>query len=119
VLVSARLRADTDSRNPNAAGVRSYFGDDATRYAARSPVTHAQRCALPVLVAIAEHENPLLDVYGLEFAHRLAQERGQAPRFVQCAGHNHMSIMAHFDSGDDTLGSEILRFWQGVPVDPR
>jgi hypothetical protein len=85
-------------------------------HAARSPITHAHRCALPVLVAIAEHENPLLDVYGLEFAHRLAQVRGQAPRIVQCAGHNHMSIMAHFDSGDDTLGREILQFWAGGAV---
>lgn len=114
VLVSARLRADTDARNPNAGAVRSYFGDDPTLYEARSPMTHAQRCPLPVLVAIAEHDNPLLDVYGLEFAHRLAQERGHAPRVVQCMGHNHMSIMAHFDTGEETLGREILRFWRAI-----
>jgi acetyl esterase len=117
VLVSARLRADTSERNPNAEAVRSYFGPDASLYDQRSPVTHAHRCAIPVMVAIAQHENPLLDVYGLEFAHRLARHRGEAPRIVQCAGHNHMSIMAHFDSGDDTLGREVLAFWaaQGTP----
>lgn len=112
VLVSGRLRADAEARNPNAAAVRSYFGDDASQYAARSPVTHAHRCRLPVMLAVAEYDNPLLDVYGLEFAQRLAESRGRAPRFVQCAGHNHMSIMAHFDSGDDTLGEEILAFWR-------
>ncbi|QJW85760.1 alpha/beta hydrolase fold domain-containing protein [Ramlibacter terrae] len=115
VLASARLRADDSARNPNAGAVRSYFGDDAALYEARSPVTHAARCALPVLVAIAEHDNPLLDVYGLEFAHRIAARDGTAPRVVQCAGHNHMSIMAHFGSGEDALGPEILRFWEALP----
>jgi acetyl esterase/lipase len=114
VLVSARLRADADARNPNAAAVASYFGADASQYVDRSPVTHAHRCRAPVLVAIAQYENPLLDVYGLEFAHRLAQARGHAPRFVQCSGHNHMSLMAHFDSGDDILGREILAFWRSL-----
>jgi acetyl esterase len=114
VLVSGRLRADTDPRNPNAAGVRSYFGDDPSAYGARSPVSHAHRCPVPVMVAFSEYENPLLDVYALEFARRIAQHLGHAPRVVQCAGHNHMSIMAHFDSGDDTLGREILEFWRGI-----
>lgn len=112
VLVSGRLRADTDPVNPNAAAVSSYFGADTALHDERSPVTHAHRCTLPVLVAIAQYDNPLLDVYGLEFAHRVAQARGQAPRFVQCLGHNHMSIMAHFDSGEETLGREILAFWR-------
>ena len=41
VLISARLRADTRPENPNAAGVRAYFGDDPAVYDARSPITHA------------------------------------------------------------------------------
>lgn len=57
---------------------------------------------------------PLLDAYGLEFAHRLAIAQQRAPRVVQCQGHNHMSIMAHFDSGEETLGREILQFWSRV-----
>lgn len=110
VLISARLRADVSPANPNAAGVRAYFGDDAALYEARSPVAFADRSALPVLVVTAEFENPLLDVYGLEFAHRLAAARGHAPRFLQMRGHNHMSIVAHFNSGEETLGREILDF---------
>jgi acetyl esterase/lipase len=114
VLVSARLRADVSPLNPNAAAVRAYCGDDDAALPARSPVTHAERCALPTMVVVAEHENPLLDVYGLEFAYRLAAARGRAPRFLQCRGHNHMSVMAHFGSGDEELGREILAFWARV-----
>ncbi|MBS0520306.1 MAG: alpha/beta hydrolase [Proteobacteria bacterium] len=111
VLISARLRADQLPVNPNAQGVRAYFGDDAALYDTRSPVTHAEHCRLPVLVAAAEFENPLLDVYALEFAHRLAVARGRAPRHVQMKGHNHMSIVAHFNTAEETLGRTILEFF--------
>lgn len=114
VLVSGRLRADVRDENPNALAVRSYFGEDLELYDERSPVTHAHNLKQPVMLACAEHDNPLLDVYALEFATRVAQATGSAPRFVQCMGHNHMSIMAHFDSGEETLGPEILAFWLTV-----
>ena len=111
-LVSARLEADQSPHNPNAPGVRAYFGDDTALYAARSPMRLADRPAgIPVFIAMAEFENPLLDVYALAFAHRLAAAQGQAPRVVQMRGHNHMSIMAHFNSGEEALGREILDFF--------
>jgi len=110
VLVSARLRADASPANPNADGVRAYFGPDEAAYDERSPVTYCAASRLPVLIAVAEYENPLLDVYGLEAAWRIAQARGSAPPFVRMAGHNHMSIMAHFDTGEEALGRELLDF---------
>ena len=110
VLLSGRLRADARPDNPNAAGVRAYFGDDASRYDERSPVTWAGRCALPVMIAIAEFDNPLLDVYGAEFFWKLAAARGRAPRFLRLRDHNHISMVAHFNTGEDLLGREILDF---------
>jgi acetyl esterase len=110
VLLSGRLRADALPDNPNAAGVRAYFGDDASRYDERSPVTYAERCDLPVFVAIAEYENPYLDVYGAEFFFRVAAARKQAPRFMRLPKHNHTSMVAHFNTGEELLGREILSF---------
>lgn len=115
VLVSARLEADQRSENPNAAGVRAYFGDDLARYATRSPMRLADQASIPVLIAMAEFENPLLDVYALGFAHRLAAAGGRVPRVVQMRGHNHMSIMAHFNSGEEVLGREITGFFGALP----
>ena len=110
VLLSGRLRADARPDNPNAAGVRAYFGEDGSRYDERSPVTWAGRCALPVMIAIAEFDNPLLDVYGAEFFWKLAAARGKAPRFLRLRNHNHISMVAHFNTGEDLLGREILDF---------
>ena len=111
VLLSARLTADVLPENPNAAGVRAYFGIDESLYEARSPMAHAAASALPVMIAIAEYENPLLDLYGLELAHRIAVARRRAPRFMRLAGHNHISMVAHFNTGEDLLGRAILEFF--------
>jgi acetyl esterase/lipase len=111
VLISGRLRADNRPDNPNAAGVRAYFGDDESLYEARSPVTYAAASQLPVFLAIAEFENPLLDVYGAEALHRIAVARGRAPRFLRLPRHNHISIVAHVNTGEDILGREMRDFF--------
>jgi acetyl esterase/lipase len=110
VLISARLRVDALPENPNADGVRAYFGDDADRFAACSPVTHAARLRLPLLVVNAQYENPLLDLYGLEFALAVGRARQAAPLHVAVADHNHMSIVAHFNTPEQALGEAILAF---------
>jgi acetyl esterase len=110
VLLSGRMRADALPDNPNAAGVRAYFGADESLYEERSPVSWAARCTLPVMIAIAEFENPLLDVYAAEFFWKLAAARGEASRFLRLRGHNHISIVAHFNTAEELLGREILDF---------
>ena len=111
VLISGRLRADARPDDPNAARVRAYFGDDESLYERRSPVTYAAASQLPVFLAIAEYENPLLDVYGAETLHRIAVARGRAPRFLRLPRHNHISIVAHVNSDEDVLGAEMREFF--------
>ena len=110
VLISSRLRADVLPGNPNADAVRAYYGADPSLYEARSVTTHAERLAVPVFLAAAEFENTYLDAYTAEFAHRIGMARGRMPRFMHMRGHNHSSIVAHFDSGEDALGRELLGF---------
>jgi len=111
VLISGRLRADARPDNPNAPGVRGYFGDDESQYEVRSPVTHAAASPLPMFLAIAEYENPLLDVYGAETLHCVALARGRAPRFLRLPRHNHISIVAHLNTDEDILGAEMRDFF--------
>ncbi|MGB8433237.1 MAG: alpha/beta hydrolase [Burkholderiales bacterium] len=110
ILASARVRADVLPDNPNADAVRAYFGDDTSLYEARSPVTHANDPNLPMFIAIAEFENPYLDVYGAELLHRLSLVRKRAPRFLRLTRHNHISLVAHFNTEEDIFGREILDF---------
>lgn len=110
ILISARVRADVEAENPNAFAVKAYFGEDASLYERRSPVTHAAGSKLPTFIVIAEFENPLLDVYGAELLHRMSVAARRAPRFMRLTRHNHTSIVAHFNTGEDLLGNEILDF---------
>lgn len=112
VLVSARLKADALPINPNTPGVRAYYGENERLYGLRSPMSHAARIQQPVFVVNAEFENPLLDLYGLEFAWIFAQAHGTAPLHSTFADHNHVSIMAHFNSGEHQLGEQILDFFE-------
>jgi acetyl esterase len=110
VLMCARLRADQSPENPNTPGVKAYFGDDIAGYETKAPMAYAACSAMPVFIINAEFENPLLDVYGLEFAHKLAQARRHAPRYLSARRHNHMSILAHFNTDEETVGPEIVDF---------
>lgn len=114
VLVSPRVVADTRADNPNAHGVRAYYGEDAALYADREPLGHVRADAPPTLVALAQYENPLLEFYALELAHRLAvvadRQRGPMPRVVQLMDHNHVSLMAQFNTPFNELGGPI-RDW--------
>lgn len=117
VLLSARLTADVSPENPNAEGVRAYFGDDPSRYALCSPMGYAACSAIPVLIVNAQYENPLLDIYGLEFACRVAQARRCAPHYLSVRGHNHVSIVAHFNTKEETLGRTMIDFFEtSVPA---
>jgi acetyl esterase/lipase len=110
MLISARLRADNRPDNPNAHGVRAYWGADESLYDQRSPVTHAAASKLPMLIAVAEYENPYLDVYGAELLYRVAAARGRAPEFIRLAHHNHISIIAHVNTDEDFLGGRMRAF---------
>jgi acetyl esterase/lipase len=124
VLVSARLVADVLPGNPNAAGVRAYFGDDASLHAGRSPLAFADRIDAPLMIVVAEYENPFLDTYGAAFFARVAEARQHARqppqppqplRFMQMLRHNHTSVVAHFDSGETLLGDAMRAFFDACP----
>lgn len=111
MLVSARLWADVWPDNPNAQGVRAYFGDDPALYARRSPGEHVAHARVPLFVAVAEFENPHLDTYAVRFhAEALRLGLSQPDHLLQLPRHNHTSIVAHFNSGEETLGPHLLRF---------
>jgi len=113
ILMSARLRADVSIHNPNAGPVRIYFGDDETTHEANSPLAFAKNAGEPVFLIVAQYENPLLDLYGAETYGRL-QAFGRSSKFLRVAEHNHNSIVAHFNTEEDTVGRAILAFTQDV-----
>jgi acetyl esterase/lipase len=110
IVLSGRVRADNSAENPNARKVEAYYGSDGSTYDDRSPVSHVSARSVRTMIAFAEHENPLLDIYCLELAYRLAAAQRRAPRVLRLGGHNHTSLIAHINTGEDWLGREMLSF---------
>lgn len=112
IVVSGRMRPDNRDDNPNARRVEAYYGTDTSQYDGYSPISHVDANSVPTFIAMAEFENPLIDIYCLELAHRLASAKGHAPPVYWLRAHNHTSIIAHFNTSEDFLGRAILSFIQ-------
>ena len=110
VVISGRVRADTLSENPNAKKVETYYGTNPSLLDDRSPVSHVDVRSLPTFIAMAQFENPLIDVHCVELVHRLASAKRRSPPFVWLRGHNHTSAIAHINTSEDVLGRAILDF---------
>ena len=110
IVISGRVRADNLAENPNARKVEAYYGTDASRFADYSSVSHVDAKSVPTFIAMGEYENPLIDVYCLELASRLAEAKRRAPPVVWLKGHNHTSMIAHINTAEDALGQAMLAF---------
>jgi acetyl esterase/lipase len=111
VLISGRYRLAYDPNDPNGKNMQAYFGQDASTYAARSPITHIRDGArVPVFTVVTEYENPGLDVVGAELMAALCARDGACPRFRRLEKHNHLSEVFAFNTADEQLGREILEF---------
>lgn len=74
--------------------------------------------SVPTFIAFAEYENPLIDLYCTELAFRLATAKRRAPPLLRLRGHNHSSIVAHFNTAEDLLGREVLHFIAATTATP-
>lgn len=110
IIVSGRVRADNSVENPNARKVEAYYGSDAARYDELSPISHVRADSMPTFIAFAEFENPLIDLYCLELAYKLACAKRHAPALMRLPRHNHTSIIAHINTQEDRLGSAMRAF---------
>ena len=75
-----------------------------------SPVNHVSATSVPTFVGMAQYENPLIDVYCCELISRLAAAKKRAPAMMWLRGHNHTSIVAHFNTAEKALGRALLDF---------
>jgi acetyl esterase/lipase len=110
IVLSGRVRADNRPDNPNAKRVEAYYGTDASKFDDLSCVSHVSADSVPTFIAVAEYENPRIDIYCAELFYKLSLAQGRSPRFLRLMKHNHASIHAHIGTSEDVLGQELLDF---------
>jgi triacylglycerol lipase len=107
ILASGVYRMTAETNSPNHL---AYFGKDASKYEARSPMTHVATSKVPLLLSLAEFDPIGLSVPTLELAAAVAARDGKTPQLFYQPHHNHVSTVLSFDTGDETFGRVILDF---------
>lgn len=107
VLVSGVYRAFGDDIGPE---IALYFGDDAESRRINSPLSQAGRNTYPLLIALAEFDPAWIAAHSLDLANALTVSKGSCPRFAWFKGHNHVSTVFSFGSGETLVGDAILEF---------
>ncbi|MFT6451952.1 MAG: acetyl esterase/lipase [Halocynthiibacter sp.] len=112
ILISTPT-VDLEAREVDPKRDALYYGADGDR-AAQSVVNALDGRKLPVLVAYAQNEPAvIIDQVRLLIA-GLAARDGRLPLISAAAGHNHISIVEHIGTADETLAPDMLEFIQLV-----
>ncbi len=89
VLMSGFYRMDASVAAPN---IRAYFGDDASKYEDRSPLTAVAGSALPVGLTVAEFDPRFLASQTMALATELAMRDSRCPPLLWNENHNHVCL---------------------------
>ncbi|WP_353475942.1 alpha/beta hydrolase (plasmid) [Salipiger sp. H15] len=86
-----------------------YYGAKGDR-AAQSVVGAVAGREIPVMIAYAQNEPDVIIDQTRRMIEALAERDGRLPLIVSAPGHNHISIVSHFGTADDTFGRDLLGF---------
>jgi acetyl esterase/lipase len=106
MLMSGFYRAEA----PLVGGPRVYFGEDESRYADRSPITHVAAPRMPLWLAVAELDPAAIAQHSYELARAVTLAKGNSPEFHYFRGHNHVSTVQSLGSPQPDVAAELLRF---------
>ena len=112
IIVSGRVRIEMRQDNPNAKKVEAYYSDNLDTHEQCSVVNMIGDNFVETMIAIAEFENPLIDIHCIELAHKISQIKNKSPRLSWLEGHNYTSIIGSLDSHDTRLAKSILSFME-------
>lgn len=93
-----------------------YYGIEADR-SEQSVVNFVDGRKIPVLVGYAEHEPKVISDQLRRLIDALRKRDGQLPMITAAAGHNHISLVMHIGSADETLAPDMLEFISSVTMD--
>jgi acetyl esterase/lipase len=113
VLSSGLYRMTEEHRAPN---LLAYFGTDTLQYADRSPVTHVGNNKVPVLLTVAEFDPAGLAAPTYLLAEAITRRDGKPPEVLWLKGHNHVSTVLSFGTGDEIFGRKIVAFAKELQI---
>ena len=100
--------------NPSAKQARSsdvaYYGPDTGNYAERAAITHVDGLRVPLFVVSAELDPLEFEMQSVELLGALRKLNKDKVRSATVKNHNHLSEVVHLNTGDDSIGPELVDF---------
>ena len=95
---------------PGHPGERAYFGADGSKYASMSPASTVGGRKIPLQISYAELDMPMIQSQVKMLIDAVYKRDKMLPAIKQVIGHNHISIVAHFNTKDESFGPDLLEF---------
>ncbi|MEC9415721.1 MAG: alpha/beta hydrolase [Pseudomonadota bacterium] len=74
------------------------------------PIDFINGRSVPLFIIDAEYDKQSTQVEAIELIQKLCQNQAKCPNHKQIPGHNHYSMMYHFNTNDDSIARDILDF---------
>lgn len=88
----------------------AYYGEDVSRYAARSPLSALIETRIPLFAVLSELDPPDWERQGFQFLRAYFERHGKWPNFLRLLGHNHFTATMHLNTPDTYLADQIVDF---------
>ena len=104
ILLSGIYGADPEYSRPE------YYGDDPSRRQERMPLRHIDGRRVPLFIIDAEYDRTATQKEAIALIEAICDRDDKCPRHGQVPGHNHYSMMYHFNTKDESIARDILDF---------
>jgi acetyl esterase len=106
--------SNPSTKHPRSSDV-AYYGPDTGKYAERAAVTHMDGLHVPLFIVSAELDPLEFEMQSLELLGALRKLDKDNVRSATVKDHNHLSEVVHLNTGDDSIGPEIVDFIKTCP----
>ncbi len=104
ILLSGVYGANPEYARPE------YYGDDAARWRERMPLHQIDGRRIPLFIIDAEYDRTATQKESIALIEAICDRDDKCPRHAQIPGHNHYSMMYHFNTKDDSIAADIRDF---------
>jgi dienelactone hydrolase len=105
---------DTSRLDPKVDGV--YYGGDASKYPSMSVIQNVGGRKIPVFLVVAELDMPSIHYQNRALINALYDRDKALPAVKVVSGHNHISVVGHINTRDESIGPDILEFIKVLPA---
>jgi acetyl esterase/lipase len=102
------------AKNPRSSDV-AYYGPDTENYGERAAINHTDTLKVPLFIIFAELDPLEFEMQSAELLEALRKGDKEKVRSALVRNHNHLSEVVHLNTGDDSIGPEIVDFIKTCP----